>query len=262
MSKNKFKVGDEVRYINEENNVCFSKTGVIKEIDGSAVPYRVYLKGIGNYWCSEDNLELVVKNTEIKVGDKVRCNIFSSLKGYVGTVAFVDVDVDNFCAVDFGKDFKGHKCQGHILTNTGFWCKINELEIVEDTPTEIQAEPIRDLETGSLPCCEPDACMPVNEVPEDAKDCPDRALSCCLDEVPVVPERYFDAHYGGDVQPIELMQMILTPEQFIGFLMGNIIKYSMRCGKKDAPEKELTKIRRYKAWLDQARNGEIINPRV
>lgn len=259
---------------------------------------------------------------EIKVGDKVRCT-YPETKNYEGKVVFINTY--NYCAVDFGRDFSGHHCRGHIESNTGWWCHLSTLELIEDTkkeikvgdrvlhskyhqeatvtaiidddmvkiafdhnfkeikpcnyksyyafiwnlqviestPTETQAEPIRDPETGSLSCCEPDACVPVSEVPEeDVQDCPQRALSCCLDEVPVVPERYFDAHYDGDVQPIELMQMILTPEQFIGFLMGNIIKYSMRCGKKDAPEKELTKIRRYKAWLDQARNGEIINPRV
>ena len=34
------------------------------------------------------------------------------------------------------------------------------------------------------------------------------------------------------VQPWAVMEAVLTPEEFRGFLKGNIIKYSMRQGKK------------------------------
>lgn len=34
------------------------------------------------------------------------------------------------------------------------------------------------------------------------------------------------------VQPWAVMQAVLTPEEFRGFLKGNIIKYSMRAGRK------------------------------
>ena len=34
------------------------------------------------------------------------------------------------------------------------------------------------------------------------------------------------------VQPWHVMQSVLTPEEFRGFLKGNIIKYAMRQGKK------------------------------
>ena len=34
------------------------------------------------------------------------------------------------------------------------------------------------------------------------------------------------------VQPWDVMQSVLTHEEFIGFLKGNIIKYSMRQGLK------------------------------
>lgn len=34
------------------------------------------------------------------------------------------------------------------------------------------------------------------------------------------------------VQPWDVMAAILTPEEYIGFLKGNIIKYGMRQGKK------------------------------
>jgi len=47
-----------------------------------------------------------------------------------------------------------------------------------------------------------------------------------------------DVQVGGShykdmpVQPWTVMKAVLTPEEFRGFLKGNIIKYSMRQGKK------------------------------
>jgi|TARA_R110002126_G_scaffold125910_1_gene268133 hypothetical protein len=42
------------------------------------------------------------------------------------------------------------------------------------------------------------------------------------------------SHYKDmPVQPWTVMQAVLTPEEFQGFLKGNIIKYSMRQGKKE-----------------------------
>ena len=81
------------------------------------------------------------------------------------------------------------------------------------------------------------------------------------EEADRVPEHY-DAHYLGDVQPIELMQSVMSPESFMGFLRGNIIKYASRLGKKDDAAKETTKILRYAEWLDKAAKGEKVNPRV
>lgn len=42
------------------------------------------------------------------------------------------------------------------------------------------------------------------------------------------------AHYGGDViyEVIKVLEATLTPEEFVGFLRGNAIKYTMRAGKK------------------------------
>jgi hypothetical protein len=34
------------------------------------------------------------------------------------------------------------------------------------------------------------------------------------------------------VEPWVVMQVVLTPEEFRGYLKGNVIKYSMRQGKK------------------------------
>lgn len=41
------------------------------------------------------------------------------------------------------------------------------------------------------------------------------------------------SHYKDmPVQPWTLMEAVMTPEEFKGFLKGNIIKYSMRAGRK------------------------------
>jgi hypothetical protein len=72
---------------------------------------------------------------------------------------------------------------------------------------------------------------------------------------------HYDAHYQGDVQPIELMQSAMSTEAFMGFLRGNIIKYACRLGKKDDVAKETTKILRYAEWLDKVAKGKKVNPR-
>lgn len=72
----------------------------------------------------------------------------------------------------------------------------------------------------------------------------------------------YDEHYQGDVQPIELMQAMMSTEALMGFLRGNIIKYICRLGKKDEVSMETTKILRYAEWLDKVAKGEKVNPRV
>lgn len=45
------------------------------------------------------------------------------------------------------------------------------------------------------------------------------------------------SHYKDmPVQPWNVMAAVLTPEEFRGFLKGNIIKYSMRAGRKDGSD--------------------------
>ena len=46
-------------------------------------------------------------------------------------------------------------------------------------------------------------------------------------------------HYKDmQVQPWDVMEAVLTREEFIGFLKGNVIKYAMRQGRKDSPDAE------------------------
>lgn len=64
-------------------------------------------------------------------------------------------------------------------------------------------------------------------------------------------------HYHGAVEPIELMQSILTPEEFKGFLKGNAIKYAFRAGRKEgeSAEKDKTKFYVYSQWLHNYQHG-------
>lgn len=63
------------------------------------------------------------------------------------------------------------------------------------------------------------------------------------------------------IQPIEIMQRLMSPEAFLGFCFGNVIKYALRCGQKDSPAKEMEKVRQYAEWYVQAAGGETIDPR-
>lgn len=61
------------------------------------------------------------------------------------------------------------------------------------------------------------------------------------------------------VQPIELMQYTLSREELIGFLKGNIMKYTIRAGKKgNETEKDNKKAAQYRLWLDNIQEGRRI----
>lgn len=66
-------------------------------------------------------------------------------------------------------------------------------------------------------------------------------------------------HYlACPIQPIDLIQYTLTKEELIGFLKGNIIKYSLRAEHKGDPEKDKAKALQYKKWLDTVLVGDLI----
>ena len=56
------------------------------------------------------------------------------------------------------------------------------------------------------------------------------------------------------IQPWELMQAVLTHEEFVGFLKGNVIKYAMRAGRKDGSD-DLGKARHYMMKLAEVQDG-------
>ena len=63
------------------------------------------------------------------------------------------------------------------------------------------------------------------------------------------------AHYKDmAVQPWAVMESVLTPDEFIGYLKGNVIKYSMRQGKK-AGSDDAGKATHYMQKLDEVLRG-------
>jgi hypothetical protein len=65
-----------------------------------------------------------------------------------------------------------------------------------------------------------------------------------------------DTQVGGThykdmpVQPWTVMEAVLSHEEFIGFLKGNVIKYSMRQGRKDGTD-DAAKAKHYLAKLNE-----------
>jgi len=59
------------------------------------------------------------------------------------------------------------------------------------------------------------------------------------------------SHYKEmPMQPWHVMEAVLTPEEFRGFLKGNIIKYSLRAGRKDGTD-DAGKARHYAQKLQE-----------
>jgi hypothetical protein len=62
------------------------------------------------------------------------------------------------------------------------------------------------------------------------------------------------SHYKDmGVQPWTVMEALLTREEFIGYLKGNLIKYGMRQGKKDSPDAD--KWHHYNMKLKEIQHG-------
>lgn len=62
------------------------------------------------------------------------------------------------------------------------------------------------------------------------------------------------AHYKEmDPQPWHVMEHLLTREEFVGYLKGNMLKYAMRQGKKDSPDAG-------KYWHYRQKLNELENP--
>lgn len=59
-------------------------------------------------------------------------------------------------------------------------------------------------------------------------------------------------HNAGGVHTIEVIRAKLTPEQYKGYLLGNIIKYTLRANFKDSFERDCEKVEVFSNWLDDA----------
>ena len=111
----------------------------------------------------------------------------------------------------------------------------------------------------------PDEVEEVPQVPSFAQTVDDFEIP--PSDAPDAPQGHprKSSHYQLTLlQPLEIMQRTMTKEEFIGFLKGNIIKYSIRGGHKEgeSPEKDLTKVNTYHRWLRLAEQGQMINPMI
>jgi hypothetical protein len=59
---------------------------------------------------------------------------------------------------------------------------------------------------------------------------------------------YYDA---GGIEVIDIMKAKATPEQFEGYLLCNVIKYSLRMNHKGMKEKDARKLAHYSRWLNE-----------
>ena len=70
-------------------------------------------------------------------------------------------------------------------------------------------------------------------------------------------------HYiDSAMQPIEFMQTVMTPEQFRGFCIGNVVKYLARAPYKQQEASDKAKAKQYAYWADLAQQGHRIDPTV
>ena len=67
------------------------------------------------------------------------------------------------------------------------------------------------------------------------------------------------SHYKDmEMQPWTVMEAVLTKDEFVGYLKGNIIKYAMRQGKKEGSD-DAGKARHYKQKLNEVLWQHISN---
>lgn len=64
------------------------------------------------------------------------------------------------------------------------------------------------------------------------------------------------SHYNhGDIETFDLIQVILTEEEYIGYLKGNIIKYRERAEyKNDTPDEDWAKAKKHYDMLKVIQN--------
>lgn len=70
------------------------------------------------------------------------------------------------------------------------------------------------------------------------------------DDVQVSGNHYKDM----PIQPWHIMEAVLSYDEFVGFLKGNIIKYSLRAGRKDGSD-DAGKAKHYMQKLEEVQRG-------
>lgn len=151
----KFKIGDKVRYINNNILNLKDKIGTIYYIDNSSIPYEVIWEnwnkghsGTANdlsenhFWCLEEELELV--NHEYKVGDLVllknkRGNgwaVDGSMDKYIGAKVRIK-SIEKYHLDDYDYFYIENDTREYIFRTTDIEKIINEPEIQIFYPNNI-----------------------------------------------------------------------------------------------------------------------------
>jgi hypothetical protein len=114
------------------------------------------------------------------------------------------------------------------------WTQVDELESfsLETTPVVTPAERI---EASEKPNAES---MAVSKQPKFKKE---KKLSSSSHDPVNSPSHYT----SGGIETIDYMQAKLTPDEFIGYLKGNVIKYTSRAGKKIDMKEDYAKAQWY-----------------
>lgn len=139
------------------------------------------------------------------------------------------------------------------ISGSNFEPKSNE----KDEPMTTMAHDAMRCETcgkydGKL-CHEPGACMDYDKcVPKEKP----AETACSAEKRPAAtPEpmpakdpkaRYYDA---GGIEVLDVIKAKLTPDQYKGWLLGNLIKYSCRANFKDQISRDIEKVAFYSAEM-------------
>ena len=68
-------------------------------------------------------------------------------------------------------------------------------------------------------------------------------------------------HYQlSAMQPLQIMQTLMSPDEFRGFLLGNAIKYLARKDYKGQYDSDVNKARQYLYWKTLVDDGKKIDP--
>ncbi len=65
--------------------------------------------------------------------------------------------------------------------------------------------------------------------------------------------KYYDA---GGIEVLDIIKSKLTPEQFKGYLLGNVIKYACRANWKGTLNRDIEKLSNYSEWLEMEMSDE------
>jgi hypothetical protein len=130
---------------------------------------------------------------------------------------------------------------GYILTHKTPEGRDWWQEVFEGKEPRIPAASIEDLRKAGM-------------MPEPSITLEDYARMEREEEAITSPSHYKVCE-GLDV--VDMIRAVLTPEQFSGYCLGNVIKYRMRAGKKTmSPMEDLGKAHVYEEWLRELEGGE------